>query len=311
MLLVDVDTAIETDWHGYEGHEDLVRVEDPPVEAWEALAGAGLLPKPEWLTWVADCQSSEDEFLGRMPRKERQSIAAARRRAAADGVRLRLGDLDSTYLDAFLPLYEARTAEKRHGWSVVSDIRGDLLADAADYFVVSAWRGDEFVGGCINLAPSEGAMRIRFSAVDQSGRYASLARALYLEAIREARVRGYRSVSLGTDPNLYGHVVEPGLLRFKSRLGFEPKPSHQVTGKPASDCADLVLGFAALMDPTIMFSYRTNAVSSTASELQAEIYSYSADVAVDQHTAALSFPVRRHVVDRRPTACATGNTAPR
>src|SRR5437764_2287081 len=97
--------------------------------------------------------------------------------------------------------------------------------------------------------------RARSSAVVGDQRQASLTRVIYLEVVRVARERGFAMVSLGSDPNLYGHLVKPGLFSFKSRLGFVPVPSHLVDPASGSDQADRIVGFSAVTDPTFVLSY--------------------------------------------------------
>lgn len=82
---------------------------------------------------------------------------------------------------------------------------------------------------------------LRFSAVEPRWRAASLARVLYLAAFRTARELGCPLVTLGNDPNLYGHVAKPGLMLFKARLGFRPVPAGTVVPTMAGDVADRIV----------------------------------------------------------------------
>lgn len=256
VAVVDVDEALSGDWQQHRHAVDVVRVQDPPPLLWGALAAAGFLPKPQVVTWRAATASCEDEFLSGLARKDKQNIRIARRRAKADNLAITVGPVDAALLERFLPIYEAQVARMVHGWSVATEHRERILADADSYFAVCAWEGDILVGASINQQSKErDEVRARFSAVVADQRQASLTRVIYLEVVRVARELGFLMVSLGSDPNLYGHLVKPGLFSFKSRLGFVPVPSHLVDPESGSDQADRVVGFSAITDPSFVLSY--------------------------------------------------------
>ncbi|WP_043726668.1 GNAT family N-acetyltransferase [Kutzneria sp. 744] len=256
VAVVDVAEALNGDWRAHRHSVDVVRVQDPPPLLWDSLAAAGFRPKPQVVTWRAATASDEEQFLSGLARKDKQNIRIARRRARADGLTITVRPVDAGLMDAFLPLYEAQVARMVHGWSVATEHRDRVLAEADDYFAVCAWDGDILVGASINQQSRErDEVRARFSAVVADQRQASLTRVLYLEVVREARERGFAMVSLGSDPNLYGHLVKPGLFSFKSRLGFVPVPSHLVDPDSGSDQADRVVGFDAITDPSFVLSY--------------------------------------------------------
>lgn len=113
-------------------------------------------------------------------------------------------------------------------------------------------------------------VRIRFSAVTPEWRSASLARTLYFSAMRTAREKGYKWVSLGDEPNLYGHVAKAGLFRFKAAMGFECVPSRDNHDPRGRDVADLVLNLDNLCDPCLVLAYSPDGVDG---ELSAHLFS--------------------------------------
>lgn len=234
----------------------LVRVPRPPDEAWEELARAGFVRKPAWVQWVAPAGGTLEEFLLNMPLKARQDMRRARRRAEEQGLRYELEQpVHPERLDLLLDLYEARVGEMRHGISFATQMRDGILADGRN-FAVYAYDGDKMVGGCICMeAPDRDVVVIRFSAVDPHWREQSLARALYSEGVLAAQAKGYGKASLGRDPNLYGHLPQPGLLIFKSRLGFRPVPSHEFGHVDSGDDAELLLSLDKLNDPAMILGY--------------------------------------------------------
>lgn len=234
----------------------LLRVVDPPAGTWAELARAGFIRKPAWITWYAPAPGSAEQYLRRLPRKDRQDVARAVRRVRAADLSVRLHPLvEAPLWDAFIELYDAQVAAMDYGVPFAHRSREAVLADAGS-FAVAAFDADGLAGACVCTEdPAVDAVRIRFSAVRPSWRSAGLARALYLRAALVAGERGFRWVTLGNEPNLYGHVAKPGLLTFKASLGFRPVPAGRFGADRAGDVADRLLSLATLTDPTVMLGY--------------------------------------------------------
>ncbi|MFC7384443.1 GNAT family N-acetyltransferase [Sphaerisporangium rhizosphaerae] len=274
--LVDAAEALEGGWRAHRERLDVVRVPDPPVAEWARLRRAGFLPKPFLITWTAATGGSEEEFLARLSTKERQNVRTARRRAASDGLTVRAEPVDERLLAAFLPLYAGRVAGMRHGWAVAAEQRDALMRDAGEHFAVCAYDGGELAGCCLAWQrPHLSAVHLRFSAVGPRHRESSLARVLYMAAAQVARERGYPTLTLGMDPNIYGHVAKPGLFGFKWRLGFTGVPSQSVDPETGADQADLLLHLGRLSDPSFFLAY---AGPRPGRELRLEVFSGGGDL---------------------------------
>jgi GNAT superfamily N-acetyltransferase len=234
----------------------VLRVLDPPPAAWHELAAAGFVRKPIWLTWIAPTPSSDEDYVARLDRKARQDMRRARVRADAAGLRIEVQQpIDADSLESFLSLYENRVEQMEFGFAFALNFREKFLTDDNELAVL-AFEGDRIVGGVLCLqTPEEEAVRLRFSAVEPRWRVHSLARLLYWQAFRATRERGFRWVTLGNDPNLYGHVAKPGLLSFKRSLGFRPAPAVSFGKGYAGDAADLVLSLHQLTDPSVILGY--------------------------------------------------------
>lgn len=256
IAVADVDEALALRPADAPPGVALVRVVDPPRRRWAALASAGFVPKPAWLTWLAPTGASDEEYVAGLPTKARQDLRRAVGRADAAGLSVRVQQpIRPDALDAFLRVYQRRIAEMAHGVGFAGQLRDAMLRSERD-LAVFAYDGDRLVGGCLCLdSPEDSAVRLRFSAVEPTWRAASLARVIYLEAFRWARQRGYRWVTLGNDPNLYGHVAKAGLFFFKARLGFNPVPAGSFGGVFPGDQADLLVSLADLADPVLMLEY--------------------------------------------------------
>lgn len=276
MALVDVGEALDGRWRSYAHEVDLVRVQDPPVEAWPLLREAGFLPKPQVVAWRAEALATEEEYLATLSGKDRYDVRAACRGAAALGLTADVEPLTAPLLTEFLELYERQVATMRHGWAVAVEQRDTVLAEAAAYHAVTVRSGGVLLGACLNQdLPAGDEVRARFSAVAPERRGGDLARLLYWRTLGEARARGRRWVSLGRDINLYGHVVKPGLFSFKARMGFTAIPGQLFEPGSGSHQADRVTGFAELSDPTLLLSY---------GELAGEEEALNAPLRVHLHT---------------------------
>jgi hypothetical protein len=259
---VDSAEALATDWHGDPPPVDVVRVDRPPAAGWAALTAAGFSVKPRLLLWAANAWPSEEAYLAALGKGERYMMRSARRMFEGQGLTTVVAPVDEALVTDFLALYWRQVSAMTRGWLVAVEQRDALLAAAADHFAVCAYDGATLVGSCIAAAdPARDLVRLRFSAVTPQGRDANLTRVLYLEMFGEGRRRGLGRLSLGYDPNLYGHVVRPGLYRFKRAVGFAPFPSHVVDGSAPHPNADLVVRLANLTDPTLALAYPAEAAA--------------------------------------------------
>lgn len=257
---VSPEELADRPWSAAHRHIDVVRATAPPVEAYDALAAAGFIRKPAFLSWTAELGPGENEFLSRLETKARQDIRRARARAERT-LTLEVHDpVGPKMLDRFLALYRQRVDAMTYGIPIAFLQRERLLDGREKYFAVLALQDGELVGGCIALeCPDQDAVRIRFSAVTEEWRRDSLARTLYFAAMRTAREKGYRWATLGDEPNLYGHLTKAGLFRFKVRMGFRCVPSQDFHDPDGLDEADLVLNLDRLCDPCLILGYASDA----------------------------------------------------
>lgn len=254
---IAVDEVAGAPWRHPSRHIDVVRVLEPTGH-WDELAASGFIHKPELLSWMAELGPNEDEFLSRLDTKARQDIRRAQHRATA-ALRLVVHDtFEPDLLDRFLALYRERVEAMAYGITIACRFRDRIIDGRPDrYFGVFAMDGNEIAGGClVRECPAEGnAVRIRFSAVAERWRTASLARTLYFAAMRVARDKGFKWVTLGDEPNLYGHLTKAGLFPFKVAMGFRAVPSQDNFDDEGRDIADLVLPGAKLSGPGLMLGY--------------------------------------------------------
>ncbi|WP_406216223.1 GNAT family N-acetyltransferase [Streptomyces canus] len=262
LSLAHITTAELADrpWLHTDSCIDLVRITAPGAESWDELAEAGFVRKPNMLTWKAELGRSEEEFLlSRLSSKGRRFIRKCQRQAESE-LEISVHDqLDPELLDPFLDLYRQQIDTMRHGVAIAVQQRERILQGGEKYFGIFARQEGELVGGCIvRECPEQRAIRIRFSAVCPQWRKASLSRVLYFAAMHVGRHRGHQWVTLGDDPNLYGHVVKAGLIDFKVSMGFQCVPSQDFHDPDGIDQADLVLELGRLADPVVVLGYTSS-----------------------------------------------------
>lgn len=302
IAFVDVGEALATNWTALAGKVDVARVPMPPRRRRAELADAGFLAKPARLTWVAATRDSEESFLSELSFRDRKNIRVAQLRAATSRVRFEtVKPVEPRLLAAFLRLYEAQVAEMRHGVSIAAEEAGAICDESALYYAVAAYVDGELVGACLAREyPQENMVRLRFAATDSARHREGLSRAMYFSAIQAARQMRYSQVSLGTDPNLYGHLVKSGLFAFKWRLGFASLPSQSVLAGEGFDEADLIVGSAQLVEPVLFLSYADDlpAHEGRSRRLRAEVYASTDGLDVRPYRAEFLADLRLHRLPR-------------
>ncbi|WP_020672454.1 GNAT family N-acetyltransferase [Amycolatopsis nigrescens] len=256
--LLDAGEALEADWASLRDRVDLVTVVDPVAECWQSLRRAGFAIKPAWVTWISPVDESDEAFLDRLSVSERRNVRAALRAVAGHGYEMKVTHpLDAPSFDAFLDVYERQISTMRYGIPFARLQREEILEQGADYFLVQVFEGSTLVGCCVCWKRDDvSTVQIRFGTTAPDSRRNRLVRAMYLRVFQAARELGFRNISLGTDPALYGHIAKPGLFGFKSRLGFTPIPARLFGSADDPDEASRVLRLGTLSEPSVLLSYQ-------------------------------------------------------
>jgi GNAT superfamily N-acetyltransferase len=311
--VVDANEALHVDWASRCDGLDLMRIVDPEPSRWPALELAGFGVHPAWVTWVAPVGASEDAFLARLSRKERWAVRAGLRFVTDHGLRMCVAaPLVADGFDRFLELYDRQIAGMRHGVPFARLERDEILDDGADYFAVLAYDEDTLIGGCICRKREDiSTAVIRFATTVPESRRQQVVRAMYMRVFATARELGFRQVSLGSDPALYGHMAKPGLFSFKSRLGFTPVPSRLFGSIDEPDEATMVLRLDALTEPSLLLCYEppSNGQITLDTRLRLDVLSNDPDADVAPYRA----PFLASVTVRPPASRAYvgGAVAPR
>ena len=234
---------------------DAVRLLRPKAADAASLALAGFLVKPYEVNWVSDAPQDRAAFLEKLGKRSRQSFTAADRAVRDIGATTHVVPLTPAALEDFLGLYAGGLEQMRNPIDVATRHRNRIVDRIHDYLMVAVRRDDELVAAtlCLSDAGTD-LLRIRFSAAGRTLRDAGVSRVMIMAASLEAAPRGLSRVSLGSDLNLYGHIVEPGLLAFKARLGFSPRPDRAILGS-GEDVAERLVRMRHLSQPAYAFAY--------------------------------------------------------
>jgi hypothetical protein len=277
---------------------DVLRVPQPPPHSWEYFRATGFSITSSWVTWIAPACGDEEEFLAGLSAAGRRNVRAAQRTVLRRGIKIEVDDpLPPARLDEFLELYGQRIAALPRGVAIATESRGEILAHRDKFLVVHARDPKGLAAACICEIDSKSAtLYVRFSAATTLGMSSGLVRALYMTAFQTGRERGCKTVSLGSDPSLYGGITKPGLFTFKTSLGFTPVATHDLLpGDISEDSAEMIVKIDRLANPSLLLAYPTNStVDRPRIMTRLEIFTASADRDLSRYDAA--FVAERNVV---------------
>jgi hypothetical protein len=211
--------------------------------------------RPRWLHWVCPASGGAAGVMARQSPRQRQR---SRKALAALG-RLDVeicAPIEASRLDEWAVLYQAQVRQLGQGRNLAGMFRRALLQPDSGHGLVG-WRdgGRLVCGAAFAIDPSRSALIGRFAAVAGAERDLELPRAMYLTLADMAAARGLRWVTLGTDVNLAGAMISPGLSAFKMRLGFRPVPAD-LFGIDSQDVAERLTSVHGLTGPVLRFEYQ-------------------------------------------------------
>lgn len=220
------------------------------------LKDMGFIVKPDWITWLSPMPASREAFLQSLARKSRHNVVKALRdMEGALEVDVIYGPKSHDIFD-FEKLYTQALQKMENPVDALKNNRDKIIASPENYFMVKASLGEQIHGACLlHWCPNNETVRLRYAAVSAEWRNKSLSRALYEKAMEVGRRLGARWMTLGNDPNLYGHIVQFGLLRFKSSLGFAPVPAYDFYNDWAACIAERYLRLQNTSDPAGVIEY--------------------------------------------------------
>ncbi|MFD9880362.1 hypothetical protein ACFWZT_02705 [Streptomyces alboflavus] len=245
---------------------DIVRLAESDVDPSGAvdadLVALGFVARPKWLNWCAPVRESRAAFEAALSGTERRNIRLGTRFVHDEELRLdvRVG-LTEDLVDEFLVLYEQQIAGMPRGQNFARRGRDRLLAGADEHVsvCVTTRDGAMLVGSLWWIRPEDSVLQMRYSASAADARSGRVMRAAYAEALQFAREQGLAYASLGNDPSLFGHVVQPGLFNFKTRFGFAPVPAQVLTPKLGGGFVDKFLTLRSLSDPALVVTWGRHA----------------------------------------------------
>jgi len=229
----------------------------PDEDARRRLGEQGFVVKPSRVAWMVDIGVDDEEFLAGFSARHRREIRRTQRLFGKSGFELQVDSFSAGAVsDSFVELYHQTIASRSLGIDALSGSLRSLYADPTAT-VIRAVRPNGEVGGYCVVRAIAGTdiLRLCYSAVEPKARRFEMSRNLYIEAFRLARRSGLERATLGADPNLYGHIVDTGLLRFKASLGARPVPAGSVDPVDLGDEAELIVAQGVLADPTVTFAY--------------------------------------------------------
>lgn len=221
---------------------------------WPDFGSPEVVVRPGWVHWVSPASDGAAGLLGRQSKQQRQRTRGALARLAQ--LRMELHDpVDRDVLREWTTIYRGKLGRLRNGRDVASLFRRDVL-DPDSGHALACWRRDDrlICGTVLKQDPEHSALISRFNAVDEDLRDAELPRAMLVAAADLAAARGFAWTTAGSDPNITGGLVNPGLSAYKLRIGFRPVPADLFGIQPTT-YAERVLSLDGLGAPIVRFGY--------------------------------------------------------
>lgn len=235
---------------------DIVRLREGDHLGEEERSRHGFITRPQWVNWWCRLADSEADFVADLTATERRNIRLGRKAIRDDSLRIEVREcLTERTLDQFLTVYDEQVSGMPRGKNYAARFRDEMLSNSTEYVTVCTYSGTSMeVGSIWWMRPHESVLQMRFSAARPDARSGRVMRTVYLDALQYARENGYEYGSLGNDPSLFGHIVQPGLFNFKSRLGFTPVPAGTLAPQLAGVFTEKVMSLRSLSDPSLVTS---------------------------------------------------------
>lgn len=220
------------------------------------LEAHGFVLRPTEVLWITRPRSDDMVYLHESQSSEQRRKC---RRALASFERSNLrkvhhGELDAAVATQWIELYHSTISGMTYGDVGVTD-SAELVGRGYELLAVHD-EHDQMVAGSIVAADE---MRDFFVGIMRgiapAARRHDLPRVMDLWLVDEARRRGLSWASLGSDPNIYGHVAKAGLARYKRSLGFHPVATDTFLDGWSRDVWTAFLRTDGLVPPVMTFAY--------------------------------------------------------
>lgn len=199
---------------------DAVRVFNPSETIIDKYAGVYTL-KPSILFWYLETPLSIDEYLTKLSHNYKLLL---KKSLIYEKNKLNLfveNYINKERLDDFYCLYREQITKIKNGIDVASQDYHEFISNPEKYAGIYIYENNELLAGMLIIKHfNKNTIRAVYMA-DRKHKKISTSRLLYYHLIEYGIQHNYDYISLGCDPNLYGHIVSVGLLLFKTLAGFK------------------------------------------------------------------------------------------
>ena len=162
-------------------------------------------------------------------KRAQKQIKSDTKKLAQLGIKIEtLSEINQELFEDWLALYKKIIRGKRGGHLVISEQwLKEKIKKGKKVGAVLAFRGNRIIGGdlffeiagrlCVGYGVSEKIKEL----------VGGLTLLLDYQFLVYAQQKEYKEISFGQDTNLYGADLSPGLLLYKSKLGFSPVPANK------------------------------------------------------------------------------------
>ncbi|WP_406199167.1 hypothetical protein OG331_22795 [Streptomyces sp. NBC_01017] len=247
-------------WKALRFRKDLhvVNVAPPPASGGEWLTD-GFRFRPTNVVWLAYPKGSEEEYVEGLGRSERRTVRTALRDFRASTMTLEhVEKITHALAEEWLPLYRASLAGMAFATPLVSSPEEVVgIGPDVEMLAIRDAQGN-MRAGIVTLNDHRRGVYTRAMYGERGGpRSHNFSRLLDLAMMNVVRAYEMPMVSLGWEPNLYGHIGKAGLAAYKWLLGFRPVPRAALRADGSEDVLTRVVHDDGLAPPLVFFAYPT------------------------------------------------------
>jgi hypothetical protein len=189
---------------------------------------------PSWITWHKDAETYAQSIDCRgssVAKAIKKKKYKDKVKAVLSRYRVNIAPLTPGAYEEWRQVYAKAIARKRLGVQVfgpnLCTSSGQTQGDLSNWRLLTVNSKETGgLGGGVLLVADENArvLKIKGAAFDRSNQHGgySLSLAAFDRVVSCAMEDSYEKVSYGSDPNFYGELIGPGVLKHKASLGFKP-----------------------------------------------------------------------------------------
>lgn len=194
----------------------------------EARNQLGFLFGPLWVTWIKKANLWDQELQSRYTGRKlkRKTETYERKLRASSNLDVGIIDLTPDRFNEWYELYEEWVISRELGHAMISRRPEDLPTEGRFWKIVTIRSkvGNLVAGSILECSTDFSTCKIKGAASSRDPSVSSMQLGFRLghTASEFAARTGFKNMSYGSDPNIYGELASVGLHNFKAMAGYQP-----------------------------------------------------------------------------------------